>query len=67
MDQFEKAKKIALDIDSDLYYCPECKDYRRFSYDGAVNNNFVVCEKGHMIRKMGIKLAALDNPPISMT
>ena len=67
MTRFEKAKKIALDIDSDLYYCPECGEYRRFSCDGAVNNNFIVCEKGHMIRKIGIKLAALGNPPISST
>lgn len=67
MNRFEEAKKIALDIDSDLYYCPECNSYRKFSYEGAINNNFIVCKKGHMIRKMGIRLAALDNPPICST
>lgn len=67
MKRLEEAKKIQLDIDNDLYWCPGCKAYRRFSYEGVVNNNFLSCDQGHMIRKAGLRLAALDNPPICST
>jgi len=62
--RLQAAKSIQLDIDCDLYWCPSCKAYRRLTYRGSVNHNWLCCEKGHMHRKYAYRLAALDHPPI---